>query len=132
MKRVLRHYIIDTFSLYFISNIAQGLSFGTATTIFIAGAAITLVSLIAKPIISLLLLPINLITFGLFRWVTSGIIIYLTTLIVPAFKVTGFYFTGFNSRFIDIPTINLHGIWAYIAFSFLLSTVTSFVYWLIK
>lgn len=133
MKRIVRHFIIDTFCLYVISNIASGLVFGGGFKTFIlAGVAITIVSIIAKPVISLLLLPINLITFGLFRWVASSVVIYLSTLIVPLFKVTGFYFDGFQSLWIDIPKINLHGLGAYIAFSFLLSTMMSFIYWLIK
>lgn len=133
MKTILRHYVIDTFSLFVISKIAEGLQFGQGlSTILIAGVAITGVSLIAKPVINILLLPINLISFGLFRWVASSIVIYLATLIVPLFKVTGFYFVGISTKWLDIPTFNLHGIWAYIGFSFLLSLITSFIYWLIK
>jgi putative membrane protein len=133
MKTILRHYVIDTFSLYLISLIASGLVFGKGlSTLLLSGVALTLVSLIAKPIINILLLPLNLITFGIFRWVAASVVIYLTTLLVPLFKVSGFYFSGFTSRWIDIPVINLHGIAAFIAFSFLLSVVTSAIYWLIK
>ena len=133
MKTLLRHYVIDTFSLLLLSKIASGLQFGNGiSTLLIAGLAITIVSLLAKPIINILLLPINLVTFGLFRWVASSIVIYLTTLIVPLFKVTGFFLSGTSTRWFDIPTFDFHGFSAYIAFSFLLSLITSFIYWLIK
>ena len=57
MKTILRHYVIDTFSLFVISKIAEGLHFGQGlSTILIAGVAITGVSLIAKPVINILLL----------------------------------------------------------------------------
>jgi putative membrane protein len=133
MKVILRHYVIDTVCLYAISNKAGGMVFGNGIpTLLVAGIAVTAVSLIARPIINLLLLPINLITFGLFRWVASSFIIYLSTLIVPSFKVVGFYFTGLSTRWVDLPSLNLSGIMAYIGFSFLLSIFTSSIYWLIK
>jgi len=133
MKTLLRHYVIATFSLLAISKIAEGLYFGQGLkTLLLAGIAVMVVSIVAKPIINILLLPINLITFGLFRWVASSVIIYLATLIVPSFKVIGFYFAGISTKWLDIPTFNLHGIWSYVGFSFLLSLITSFIYWLIK
>jgi uncharacterized membrane protein YvlD (DUF360 family) len=133
MKRILRHYIIDTLCLLAISKIATGIVFGNGIiTILQAGIAVTAVSLIAKPIINLLLLPINLITFGLFRWVAASVIIYIATLVVSAFKVVEFSFPGLSTKWIDLPSLNLHGIAAYIGFSFLLSLFTSFIYWLIK
>ena len=133
MKRIFRHYLIDTLCLYAISQVASGMTFGGGVlTLLKAGVAVTLVSLLAKPIINLLLLPLNLITFGLFRWVASSVIIYIATLIVPAFKVSAFVFSGFSTKWLDIPSINFHGILAYVGFSFLLSLSTSFIYWLIK
>ena len=133
MKRILRHYIIDTVCLYVITNIAGGMEFGNGIqTLLLTGMAITVVSLFGKPVINLLLLPINLITFGLFRWVASSFIIYLATLLVPAFKVVGFHFAGLTTKWFDLPSLNLQGIASYIGFSFLLSLFTSFIYWLIK
>lgn len=133
MKRILRHYCIDTFSLWVIDRVAEGLYFENGLrTLFIAGVGITLVSIFAKPIINLLLLPLNLITYGLFRWVSSAFIIYLVTLLVPEFRVKGFLFSGFESLWFDIPQLSFEGLPAFIAFSFILSVFTSFVYWLIK
>jgi len=133
MKRIFRHFIIDTYCLYLTSLLAGGMDFGKGTeTLIMSGVAITIVSLLAKPIINILLLPINLITFGLFRWVASSVILYLTSLIIPAFKILFFDFSGYSSKWIDIPNIHFEGIMAYIAFSFILSFLTSFIYWLVK
>ena len=133
MKRIARHYVIDTFSLWVITQIAGGLFFERGIhTLLLTGVAITAVSFLAKPVINLLLLPLNLVTFGLFRWVSSAIVLYIATLLVPAFKVLSFTFVGLSSKWIDIPQMNLKGFLAYIAFSFILSLLTSFIYWLIK
>ena len=74
MKKILRHYTIDTFTLYAVSLATTGLVFERGlTTLFLAGAALMGASLLARPIINLLLLPINLMTFHLFKWVSSAV-----------------------------------------------------------
>lgn len=133
MKRILRHFVIDTFCLYLVTRVATGIQLGNGmNTLIMAGMAITVVSLVAKPVINILLLPLNLITFGLFRWVASAVVLYITSLIVPAFKILYFHFPGLASKWFDIPVMDFKGIMAYIGFSFLLSLFTSLIYWLIK
>ena len=133
MKRILRHFVIDTFSLWTVSNIAQGMVFQKGLeTLITTGLAVTATFLLAKPIINLLLLPLNLVTFGLFRWVSSAVVLYIVTLIIKDFKITAFFFAGLTSKWIDIPALNLSGFLAFVGFSFLLSLITSFIYWLIK
>jgi putative membrane protein len=133
MKRILRAYVIATFSLWAVAQIAEGIVFEKGPeTLFLAGAGLTVALLVGRPVINLLLLPINLITFGLFRWVSSAIALYLVTLVVPGFKITGFHFASYMSRWFDIPELNFKGALAYVAFSFLLSLITSFIYWLRK
>lgn len=133
MKRILRAYAIATFSLWAVSQIAEGIQFtGGLETLFLAGAGLMVALLVARPVINLLLLPINLVTFGLFRWVSSAIALYLVTLVVPGFNIASFHFAGLTSRWLDIPQLNLKGVLAYVAFSFLLSLITSLIYWLRK
>lgn len=133
MRKIIRHYVLDTFALYLASQIASGMNFDKGfETLFITGGALAVATMLAKPIINILLLPINLITFGLFKWVSSAIALYLVTLVVPGFKIIQFYFAGFSTKFLDFPTISLEGTLAYIAFSFLLSLITSILFWIFR
>jgi putative membrane protein len=133
VKKLLRTFVIESFSLNLVSGIASGLVFqhGLETLIY-AGIALTLTTFIIKPIINLLLLPINLITFGLFRWVSSAITLYLATLIVTDFKIEKFFFAGAPTPFLNLPVLEFTGVGAIIAFSFLLSFITGFIYWIIS
>ncbi len=132
MKRILRHFTIDTYCLWLTSQVASGMVFEQGfKTIVLAGIGVTLISFIAKPVINLLLLPINMITFGLFRWVASAVVLYLVTLLVASFKIRSFDFTGLSSKWFDIPVLHFEGILAFIAFSFVLSVLTSAIYWLV-
>lgn len=133
MKKVIRHYLIDTSSLFIVSQVASGMVFAKGTeTLLLAGIGLTIISLFAKPIINLLLLPLNLVTFGIFRWVSSAVVLYLVTLIIGEFKITSFHFAGFSNKWIDLPVLDFSGILAFIAYSFLLSVLTSLFYWLVK
>jgi len=133
MKTALRHFAIDTYCLWLTSNFATGMVFVDGyKTLLLAGIGVTLVSVVTKPVINLLLLPINLITFGVFRWVGSAVVLYLVTLVVKNFKITHFDYTGLSSKWLDIPVIHFEGMLAFVAFSFVLSILTSVIYWLIK
>ena len=133
MKTTLKHYIVDTGALYLASQIASGLIFEDGMkTILLAGVGLTAATLVVRPLINILILPINLITFGLFKWVSSAVALYLVTLVVPGFRITQFVFEGLGSKWLDIPGFSFAGILAFISFSFLLSLITSFMYWLIK
>lgn len=133
VKKIVRHYIIDTTTLYAVSLIASGIVFERGIqTLLLAGLALTLASILVKPIINLLLLPLNLITFNLFRWLSSAVALYLVTLVVPGFSIVGFAFAGYSSQWIDIPAISLQSVLAYVAFSFVLSVITSIIYWVVS
>ena len=133
MKSIFRLYLIETFSLYLFSSVITGIVFENGIqTLLMAGVGLTIASSIAKPLINILLLPLNLLTFGLFRFVSSAIAIYLVTLVVPGFKFNGFFFSGYANQWFSLPAISLAGILGFIAFAFVFSIFTTFLHWLIK
>ncbi len=133
MKKVVRAFFIALLSLHLVNLVAGGLVFEKGIeTFLLAGVGLAIALLFARPVINILLLPLNLITFGLFRWLSSAIALYLVTLVVPGFKIEGFYFSGISSRWFDIPEINIQGLISFVLFAFLLSFITSFIYWVRK
>jgi putative membrane protein len=73
--------IVDTlFSSVYISN------FPTA---IIAAIVLGLINSSIRPILSLLSLPINLLTLGLFSFVVNGVCFWLAGVLVPGFSVSG-------------------------------------------
>lgn len=133
MRTIIKHFLINTVSLYLVSLAVSGIGFADGIySLLLAGAVLTVTTLIIRPIINILLLPINLITFGLFRWVGYAITLYIVTIIVPGFKLLDFAFKGFSSYWFSIPAITLTGILAFIAFSFLISFVSSLLHWIFK
>lgn len=133
MRTILKHFLIDTVCLYIISQAVSGMVFAEGLyTLALAGFVLMLATMIVRPIINILLLPINLITFGLFKWVTFAITLYLVTLVVPGFHIGQFVFNGFSSYWFSIPVVTLSGILAFIAFSFTISIISSILNWIFK
>lgn len=133
MKKIFKHFVIASLSLYLITLFVDGLVFEEGIKTFaLTGAALTGVHYIVRPIINILLLPINLITFNLFKWISSAIALYLVTLIVTGFKIEAFLFAGFSNKWVSIPQVNFTGFLAYVFYSIVISLLTSVIIWFIK
>src|SRR3972149_3474904 len=129
MKKLLRHFVIDTAVLYFISQAVGGLNFdGGTSTIFLTGAVLAVTTVLIKPLINILLLPLNLITFGFFKWIAHALSLYIVTLIVPGFAIDGFNYAGLSAYWFSIPAGSLSGVIVLIAFSLLISLTSSLLY----
>lgn len=132
MKSLIKHFVIDTVSLYLASVLVTGIVFENGlATLLLAGLALTITGAVIKPVINIMLLPINLITFGLFRWVAFTITLYLVTVIIPGFKLLSFMFLGYHSLWISIPSFSFFGLASLVAFSFLISFISSLAYWIL-
>ena len=133
MKHLIRHFVYDTFALFAVSRIADGMIFDEGVkTFLLAGLGVTVGLILVKPILNILLLPINLVTFGFFRWVSSAVSLYIVTLLVAGFKIMRFHLEPLSSKWIDVPEINFTGVLAFVGFSFIMSFIISFAFWIRK
>ncbi len=133
MRTLLKHFILDTISLYMVSQAVMGIVFAEGMfTLFLAGFVLMLANMIIKPVLNILLLPLNMVTLGLFRWIAYAITFYLVTLVVPGFKLGDFIFKGFNSYWFSLPPITISGVFAFVAFAFVISYMSTILRWIFK
>lgn len=133
MKTLIRHYLIDTIGLYLITLFFKGIIIENGLSgLLLVGLGLMATTLLVKPIINILLIPLNLLTFGFFKWISNVVALYIVTLIIPGFRIISFSFSGLSTQWLDIPSFSLTGILAFLAFSFVLSIITSVFYWLVK
>ncbi len=131
MKRIIRSIVYNAFSIWLVSLLIKGIVLERGIeTLLLAAFALGLINLLIKPVINLLLLPVNLITLGTFRWVVNVAALYLVTVIIPDFKIVPMEFAGFAYKGIVIPAFSLNLLFSFIAITFLISLVTSFLVWL--
>ena len=108
--KIILNLIINTAAVMGIAYFMPEVTVDSLTTGILVAVVLGLLNTFIRPIIKLLTLPINVITLGLFTFVINAFIIWLTTLIVPGFEITG--------------------ILTYLLFSILLSIVSSVLGWI--
>lgn len=72
-------------------NIVPGIAVsGGWLTILLVALVWSVITMVIRPILSILTLPITLITFGLFSFILNALLFWGMELIVPGFSVDGF------------------------------------------
>ncbi len=60
------------------------------TTLLVLGVVIGVIDGLVRPVVSLLSLPITILTLGLFQLVINALMLYLASFIIPAFGIDNF------------------------------------------
>lgn len=76
-------------SLLVVDIIFSGVSIANFPAALIAAASIGVVNAGIRPVISLLSLPLNILSLGAFSLVVNGLCFWLASLFVPGFRVAG-------------------------------------------
>lgn len=134
LRLFLRSIAINLASVYIAGQILSGVVtyIGGLKTLFMAALAIALINLLVKPIVNLLLLPINLMTLGLFRWLSNLIVLFLVTRLVPNLQIHPFVFPGINLQYLIVPSIYFSAFGAFILTTLTLTFIFHILYWLLQ
>lgn len=133
MKTILRAIFLNLITLYIVTLFFPGITITHNPTTYLWAALVwTLLNKIVKPVIKLLLLPINLITLGLFSWVVNVITLFLLKYLISGVAIQAFTFTGFIYQGFVIPQMHVSLLFAYILTSLVLSLVHSGLIWLLR
>ncbi|MDP3973723.1 MAG: phage holin family protein [Candidatus Daviesbacteria bacterium] len=131
MKTLLRYFLINLAALWITTLVVSGLSYeGGLITLILGGAVFTIINLILVPLIKILLLPLNLLTLGLFAWLTNVIALYALTTVVSGFRLGPFFFEGLTYNGFRIPALEFSTFWAAVLASLLIGIITHFFQWL--
>src|SRR3989344_4898359 len=109
---------------YFLSGIHLE---NTWSAYLLASLTFVIFNLILTPIIKLLLLPINLLTLGLFRWLTNVLTLYIFDLLYDGLSITNFTYPGLSSTFLSLPSTPLNLFWVLVLAALLMSLTYSLI-----
>lgn len=133
MKSFLRHIFVNFVTIYFLGLTYPGFSVNLSPkTLFTASIIWYLLNKIVKPIIKLLLLPINLITLNLFSWLVGLVTLFLLQVFADGIKIVSFQFTGVNFSGFIVPAFFVNLFFSYIITSVLLNSIHKSIFWLFK
>ena len=124
MRDWLRQSLLHSFTLYLAASFYPGLSIpkNPASLLWI-GVVFTLLNLLAKPIIKLVLLPFNLLTFGLLFWAGQALVLFLAVKLVPTLSVIAFTAPAWHQAGFSVPALPINLFLSYVLVSILLNLI---------
>lgn len=114
-------------SFYLTDLLVGGFSIDNTFSAFVFASLIFIIfNALIKPIISLLLLPINLLTLGLFHWLINVLVLYIFDLLYGGVTIMAYHFEGYTSSLINLPPADINLFWTLVISSIAISLFYSF------
>lgn len=88
--KALIHILATAAALLVIPEFIDGIMVASFYTALIVAVLWGIVGFTIRPVLSLLTLPINIITFGLFSFVINALLFWFLATFIAGFTVTGF------------------------------------------
>lgn len=125
--------MINLGALWITSQILPSLVItGGARGLFFGVLGFMAANILLVPLIKILLLPLNLLTLGIFAWLSNVLALYFLVNVVPSFKVFPYHFPGISTGAFIIPELDLTTLQVVIVASFIIGIIIHFIHWLIK
>ena len=102
MKRFLIHWLIIALALWVTAYILPGVHIESTQALAIAAIVLGLVNALVRPILTLLTLPITILTLGLFYFLVNGFTFLLATKVVPGFGVSSYWWAVLGALGVSI------------------------------
>jgi putative membrane protein len=83
--------VIAALGLWLATLWVSGIYIDSATTLVLAGVLLGVVNAIVRPIAVILTFPFTIVTLGLFLLVVNAAMLGLVALLLPGFKMDGFW-----------------------------------------
>ena len=84
-------YLGTVAAVYLTVSIVPGITVaGGWATILIIALVWSVISMVIKPVLTVLTLPITILTFGIFSLILNALLFWAMTLVVPGFVIAGF------------------------------------------
>lgn len=111
MRHYLKSVIITVATFYISTSLINTVSFGNdPKNILMFLAGLWIISQIVNPIFSLVLLPVNILTFGLISFLLNVAFVFALLTFLPGFSVSAFYFPGAVIQGVIFPAVPLNQI----------------------
>lgn len=87
---ILLRWFITVLAVFALPYFVAGISVSTVLTAVIVSACLVFLNMVVKPIISILTLPLNILTLGLFSLLVNGLFFWFVGQIIQGFTVSSF------------------------------------------
>lgn len=111
MRHYLKSIIITIASFYIAYNLIPTINFGSdPKNVLLVFGGLWIISQIVNPIFSLVLLPVNILTFGLISFLLNVVFVFALLNFLPGFSISAFNFQGAVIQGVIFPPVSLNQI----------------------
>jgi len=101
MMGILIKWLILTAAITAASYLIDGISVSGFFSAFCAAVVLGILNALFRPILFILTLPINIMTFGLFTFVINALLLKMASGVIPGFDIHGFWSAVFAALIIS-------------------------------
>lgn len=131
MRWIIKTVVFNAVSIYALSLVFPGVHYQNWSSLFWASAFFGFLTIFVKPVLKVLLFPLNLLTFGLLSSFLNVFFLYLVSLVVEGFTVRAFALNPFSFGGYTTPPLFFSAFWAYVVVAAGLGLLNSFLWLLI-
>ncbi len=110
MGLLLLHWVISSVSLILVAYALPGIEVRGLGPALVAPIGIGLVNATVGFVLKVLTLPLTVLSFGLFLLIINGLMLQLTSMLVPGFYVAGFWSAFFGAIALSIISLFLRSL----------------------
>lgn len=105
--KIIARLLIAALGLLAAAAIFDGIHVSGFWVALVVAIILGILNVVVKPILTLLTLPITLLTFGLFSFIINALLFWFTGAIIDGFVVSGFVAALIGSIFVTV--VNMFG-----------------------
>lgn len=102
MNGLFIRWLILTIAILITAYLLKGIQVSGFGSALLAAAILGILNAFFRPVLLLLTLPLNLLTFGLFTFVINAILLMMASGVITGFQVNGFWSAVFGSILIGL------------------------------
>ncbi len=107
VKNIIK-FLVSGFAVYATAYLLNGVTVSDFKVALIVALVLAALNLLVKPILTILSLPITILSLGLFTFVIDALMVLIASKIVPGFTVDGFLTAIMFSLVLSIVSFVLH------------------------
>lgn len=88
--KIIIHWLVLTLVVLAVPYVVSGIHVGGLLTAIVVAAVLGFLNTVVKPVVTILTLPINILTLGLFSIIINGLFFWFVAAIVSGFTIDSF------------------------------------------
>ena len=133
LQKFLKSFLLTSIALYLTTLFIPGFYINPQLkSLVFATLIFSLLNTFIRPLVKLLLLPINLITLGALGWLANIIILYLFAYLSPDVSISSFLLSDIPGIGLILPSLIVGRFIATFIISAVISVAQNLISWLIK